>query len=75
MKTLIGVQRNVLGLLAKAGKGAVLSFRAEERQLRSQQGGVSGRLNLFRREVDQADALRAGAVNIIPKGPRKIEFF
>jgi hypothetical protein len=75
LKTLIGVQRHVLDPLAKAGKGTVLSLRLEERQFCSQKSSVPCRLNFLRGEADQADALRTGAVNIVPKGPRKIEFF
>ena len=61
--------------MAKAGKRAVLSLGLKERQFCSQKGRVPGRLNFFGREADQPDTLRAGAVNIIPKGPRKIELF
>ena len=63
----------MLDLAAKAWVRTTLRIAAEECELRAQERCIPRGFHSLRRKIDQADALRAGAVDVIAKSSSQIK--
>src|SRR5208337_1451305 len=73
LETWIGVERHVLDEAANASVRPVLGVEAEQGKLCSQKRRVACGFDPFGRKIDQANALRAGTIDVVAKSPRQIE--